>query len=698
MAKERIDALHKAFSASELRASKIEERLLAAGAEMWSWSFPFFVATMDVITRLYYGAVTNISQQRLQGLLQCGTEPILETVRKTMAIRAGEDGYISRLFGHIAESSRPAFAVAEIGTSGNVLAARAYTAELERDGEVLPAHTSSTVGKSVAGLIDKFRQNASERSRCFVFVKPGDAFDAPESRAVKFLQFGFAFLEDGGEASDPTKETMRTWRMLAGVSAIATSSVFLERERYFDKALRQAVHGDMIKCDLGVKLQPQVELLEKLHGSNVPMVLEKSTEGAAGYYAMSRFVTPALARVFATTAGFEDYEIQALMRACVRHIRETYWAADHLPKTQVAAGTHYLQVRWAQAITAAGDAHATAAELLKNCQNPAQQLLAFPEGARVVHAADISKRRTVLERLTEYEGRPFDLRLNWGGGKVAAQSLGPSVAALTAFIDKADPLGILGEPITYIRAYRIHGDAHLENMLVDASVPEDALVISIDPLVLSEEEIKGPTMKALEVLNIDTTEIGRELLQFVVDPAYDCAKLLLSTACAYGLVNREVFQIGKCPKGRIDVNKVVTQAIKANAETGGISGAATLWREPIAADRAWRYHRVAALEVVRAFVGMMREFDCGPRHVVVALAGLWLLTVRHAFSITNKLLRCGGGMEKALIMYLFSEAFVCRGMKPVLDGLSTKAPGWNDVEGLAHAIALPELASGVKKR
>lgn len=704
------EALANALYSTQERGVRIEEKILRIGCKMHpSWPFKFFVHTIDLETLLYYGAVSNISEDELIGLLKSDTQDknnaesigLLATLRNTLAFGKREPGYLTRFVEHIARHEI-AFAIAPIDPSGAVRAAQYYESDLTQRVDVSMQNDSESVGPRITALIRKFRDELGSTSDAYFFAKYGDRLDDPPSRASTFVQFGFAFLDSRHTL---TEEVRQAWWMLACISDVATASIFWERERYFGKSIRQAIYGDMIKCDEGTALKDQVDRLDELKRYNVPRITESALDTQAGYYAMSRFVIPSMSKVLTHTAGFLNYEIEGLAKACMRHLRETYWSGEHWEVLKTQSVKVFVQVRWAQAQRAATAARRALEAMLAACADPAH-LRAFSKGARMVQAGDVRKWKSCMRRLLR-DHDVIDLTVKWGNGNYH-QPVVPVLDVLADVCTWGKNVSDGCKDLKKVRANAIHGDAHLDNILVDASVPEDPLIVSIDPLRVqlapppqddkAKAENAGMLSNTKEVLKecgwrYDDMNIEMEVSHLCKDPGYDYAKLLLSTACAYGLVNRGVFRLapGGAGDNTVRIARIEKQKLKVDADSGGISQASRYWREPATADDAWRYHRVTAGEVVREFLRTLGGSGCNAKDCVVALAGLWLMTGRHAFSISEKLLAFGGQTERALVMYLFAEAFVSRGAKHVLEGLKSDEPSWDDVDQICSSLALPKL-------
>lgn len=98
-----------------------------------------------------------------------------------------------------------------------------------------------------------------------------------------------------------------------------------------------------------------------------------------------------------------------------------------------------------------------------------------------------------------------------------------------------------------IEAGDVHGDAHFGNFLVDASIPEDPLVVSIDPGEISINDSDPAVRQFASGLDLDTVDISRALTMLRRDPTYDFSKLLVSTSSFYGLASKRAFTVGNLP-------------------------------------------------------------------------------------------------------------------------------------------------------
>jgi hypothetical protein len=229
-------------------------------------------------------------------------------------------------------------------------------------------------------------------------------------------------------------------------------------------------------------------------------------------------------------------------------------------------------------------------------------------------------------------------------------------------------------------------------MLVDISIPEDPLIISIDPISERKDAEKKVAELRAQVKtwnsDVDDRAFATEANNLYSDIAWDVAKLMLSTTCCYGIVDRRGFRLGIGVGGTVIITKNKQTELTAVTNSGGVSGASVYRSGLVTPDLTWHYHCVAAKAVLREYLSMLSQDLDGPkgeleRDKAIALIRVWLLTARHVFSITKKLFPIE--RDKALQLYVLGSAFVSKGVTKISEVLKEGfSPTFKaaDLEGL----------------
>lgn len=118
------------------------------------------------------------------------------------------------------------------------------------------------------------------------------------------------------------------------------------------------------------------------------------------------------------------------------------------------------------------------------------------------------------------------------------------------------------------------------------------------------------------------------------DPAYDVAKLFLSTGVGYSLVGRSALEPARTP-GRWTLNRPSDNVFQRFSDRGGLSGAQIVAMDERTHQNVLNYHTTASRVVLDEYVNLMH----GQSSISVnsALVQLWFLMMRHGFSIAEKL-------------------------------------------------------------
>jgi hypothetical protein len=306
----------------------------------------------------------------------------------------------------------------------------------------------------------------------------------------------------------------------------------------------------------------------------------------------------------------------------------------------------------------------------------------------VLNNADIGKLNGGLKNFFNGKSLEVCLSLDPNNANVHKLTLKPPQVLLDeVFKDVTDYNDICSQEIPLVliaQGAQLHGDPHFENLFIDASVPEDPLIVAIDPIKLTEKKFQGYWTELDERMDLNGTldnaiykKTETRFISACRDPAYDVAKFLLSTTSLYGLIIRGAYRLNT-NEGLIIEWSGDTQ-IKPFAGDGGISGAGIVEKTAPAVKEAWRNHNTITKAIVEVYVNRILDalnkykeehqlnddsIECA---LNVALINLWAFTLRHTFSIAEKIFP--EQAEKSLVIYLLGSCLTQRGCKIVKKAL-----------------------------
>ena len=217
----------------------------------------------------------------------------------------------------------------------------------------------------------------------------------------------------------------------------------------------------------------------------------------------------------------------------------------------------------------------------------------------------------------------------------------------------------------------VHGDPHFENILVDASIPEDPVVVSIDPSYPDPEAMKKVLKTYAEVMEIKYDEAEGEKDWLLTDRTYDYAKLLMSSWLLYSVAAIDGFSINGKKKCRIRLRN--DRIIEDNRARAGASGAGVNAVTNIPGE-VMRYHNKATQAIVQEFVdelparfgnGSQKEHANWGRLMVVRL---WALTIHAGFAVCS--LMYPDKANGACSLYLITASLFERGTSAVNKAIS----------------------------
>ncbi len=648
-----------------------------------SVTFPsgtMFLTTVDLHSDLFYAPVSTLDLKSLQSVILQDAGSLLDLIRDKFPISLSKAGFVATIYGTLEESkTNDYFLVLHIDDAGKVVKAqRLYsngTLKSVKQSTNAVINTHPGLDPNINRLIDELRSETQISGQKYFFLKPDYRVTEKENsgvRGLELLQVGFFLTEEKIEViADALFQAART-------SSFATLTLFYEKERYYQKALRQAVKGSIIKYGEIRDIQQQLEILRELNktnGHSVPRIeredpdltnspSEADRDVAFAWYRMPRFTLSSLLDVLSFTSGLRDYEVSSLVRSSFAHMKSIYWGPSLEPMSSTKTRA-YLSAGLALAIYHSGSA----------CENILSKIerikagipIKLERGIDVFDPKEVTDSvqgmRWIFNSMDQNHETDFEINLLWGKykSKTNCSNVTKELTKISKALAKLDEKDKIESP--FIRG-RSHGDAHFGNFLIDASVPEDPLVISIDPkeIAFDPEYILKLHEPIGEICSKNEFELAIKNVAY--DPAYDVAKLMLSCSCAYGLAYRYAFQASATSGRILRLKQVRSDVVNKLSDLGGISGSQIVTIDAPVTNEAWRYLFVAAEVSLRDYSDVLSKFVGNDvKNTTVGLIQLWLITVRHAFSICEILFP--KNVERAITMYLLSMRFVSRGVNTI---------------------------------
>lgn len=669
-------------SVSRERSTSLEQTILDLSAlHLGGMPGRLFIATLDLRTDLYYAPLTNIAQSDL-ATLRGFSPPILETIRSRFPVSFGGTGLLREAL-RLLEGDEKTLLMLRLDGAGRVTGVQESTGtreivEATRANALIALSLQERANEGLESL-----RPTDAREEKWLIVRLDREIGAPEStgRTVRLAQVGALFLKKGTNLEDAFEQVEKAVQ----ASSFATLVLLYEKERYYQKGLRQAVSGAIVKYGAGVDISKQVDVLRNRATAqrwNVPQVLDTDPEiePKAGektvraenipqlaWYKMNRLTPITLMDLLVKTEGLQDYEVQTVSRACFSHLADTYW--QDLPRPEPVNLRHGIGVALGLCASRVRECceHMERREKLLSEGKP----IKFPRGIDIFENRHRDLLRAFMPFVRENERLPTRISISLNGEGTTADAI-DCLHPLLILQDLATATSALSEKsfggvqLCPPRGF-LHGDAHFGNFLVDASVPEDPLVFSIDPA-----EVKLPSEAAVAgaVPDLISEQHARKCLPGLSqDIVYDVAKMMMSTACGYGLAYRGGLR--PCAKdGLFRLERPGSEGIRKLSDVGGISGSQIVAIDAPASEASWLYHDIAGKTVFRELCALFERVALSPEQTNFALSRLCLLTVRHAFSIADTLFprdALGG-----VAMYLLGNRFLQRASAIVLRGIQSE--------------------------
>jgi hypothetical protein len=475
-------------------------------------------------------------------------------------------------------------------------------------------------------------------------------------------------------------------------SSVAAFSVLYERERYFEKAIRQSIKGTMIKWggkDSQMEFYDQIKALNQCNKNVVshaaPYILkygfpktqtdpipddDRNSDRNAHYpwYEMVRYSLPSLDDLLTTTPDLQDFEVRAIAKAVVDHLNKHFWNLDAISSKENLVRTVPLAAIPVLAFATLRDELSNNDKDIGSIEKIKIRMSQWRDGIPI----QVDKKGITLPNNVWVDSNG-SLWQAFFACELKNKETGAKESMYSGFCDEND-VCIIKFPInnpedvldTIIRkwtnseiesptkitvpdflAAHCHGDPHFENIFIDASIPEDSFIVTIDPAI---RKYNGDMRAGAGLCK----ETAKEIIEnFGRQPMHDISKLLLSTVGGYALAQKNGFSAGferAIVEGDSELFALRWHS-KHNvsplgADATGVSGANLYMRSISATSDAKRYQYIFSLEVLDQFdriIEQMLNFSgisddkdkCICRNIYYIQ--IWAWVVRHTFSISEKM-------------------------------------------------------------
>jgi len=646
----------------------------------------YFISTADFHAYLNYAPLFNFPRHVLE---RFATEhKLLRDIRDNFLVRMGPTGFIREVHRSIRKCGTlhvgDIFFI-KIEDSGKVSECICFSGEaLSKaiDSRVSESIHKHSVGKKLKELLLNLREALSSREdyECYLILRPEELFDSSVRNQLDIMQVGVTFINNKKKL---VKETVEAYYRAVQISSFATHSLLYEKERYYEKAVRQSVKGSIIKYGPLKDISDEVKMLTELSNDkklNIPVV-EKSEGGdrtgtGFSWYQMSRIMPQSLMDLITFTKGYDNYEIAALVRSSFMHLSDVYWGDKLKPMDEPILLSLLALSSFAAA--AAGGARNHINSLSEGIKKglPVKMI----RGIEVYSSADLERFSGILDNIKATT--PVSIDLNWNRVVNCRFELEDPIKSLfnlqeslaNAFEGKTQKqFRRLFIPVE--AEGKLHGDPHFGNLLVDASIPEDPLIFSIDPKKVELKDLPSYP-DAINRMFKNTYNVLHAQLESTIDKdiAYDIGKILQTAACFYDVIYHKGFTLTstRANSKRYKLRRNDKAESVKLSDVGGISSSQIIrLGAPIPPD-TWDYHVTATKKVLDEYISLHHEKllrfvpeELGFQESInIGLIRLWMFTVRHVFSAVKSLFPVK--IESAMVMYIVAAVFTQKGVKTIM--------------------------------
>ena len=411
------------------------------------------------------------------------------------------------------------------------------------------------------------------------------------------------------------------------------------------------------------------------------------------WYQMPRFTMQCFFDLLTATEGLQKYEVKSIVRSCFAHLRNTYWGYNSIQEYPSIETDTYLSAALALALDASEKAISQiatyAAMILEN------RPIKFPRQIELFDKKLLEDTKLLIDVLTSGYNESLEIGISANGSQRGKRCLNPIqlLRKIGSAIKAEYELPHSSKIMISDSNKRLHGDAHFGNFLVNMSIPEDPIIISID-----QRSIKLDRDRYVNLVKpyCSSGKIDTEISEITLDPIYDIAEFMLSSTCGYGLAYRHAFNLSVSRKTETgafcQLIKQSDDEYRKQSEAGGISGSQIVKIDAPVCSDTWRYHEWAASASIDEFHKLCLEFIASKRKefelykidiklsLNASFVRLWLLTAFHAFSITEQLFP--SDIRRALTMFLLAVRFVNKGATEIEKIVSERLIGENSLDRL----------------
>ena len=669
-----ISNLTKLLVKSEEFSRDLEDKLLEQGVDLADRDdngFKYFIITAELQSDTPYAPLTNLSNISINNKpSSTSTQPnsTMSSLRDSFPFTTGDDGGFVRIASEkLRKMEQPSLL---LKLSGEIL----------DDMKIIQPSDNQRInikdlGRMSPKLIKMWQKVISDTFGTTIpmhllYIKTMTIEHG--CRHVQLATVGLIALI--GDISD---EIIKNIDHLGDISEYGCLSVLYERERYYRKAVAQAGRGEMIKYGHPEIIIPEIDSLKSLnnrHSLQVPSLYTNhhSTKYIASYR-MTRFTPPTIMDLLTSVEGWRHHDIAGISRAVFRHLQQNYW-------TLVDSSKNFKSVTLANAVgkpllMAIGKT-AAAFDYLTSRENTvlAQEPVTVRHNTEFYEPQLIERSEKILNWIKDSKNQvhpPINnnksLQIRWDmsntHNNIATPCNNP-LLALEQLLSKLRTAQVTQNVRLLFTKECTHGDPHFANLFCDASIPEDPLILSIDQTCISKDkvtkEIKAGKNILLNNNLFSDIRLNMGASTVIGDPAYDIAKLAMSTSCMYGLAYNGAFNV--VSKNGINGFLVLTREknkVSKLGDIGGASGSHLVAVDAPVCKSSPLYHYWACDALLSCYMDMLQTHKLSDIEKAVTMLRVWFYTIRHAFSVAE--LQFPGNIERAVAIYLLAIRFVSIG-------------------------------------
>ena len=192
---------------------------------------------------------------------------------------------------------------------------------------------------------------------------------------------------------------------------------------------------------------------------------------------------PSMLDTLVFTPGLARFEVVSMTRACIEHLKTNYWnyTNNHVANRPSQGVISNIMAAFAVAL----DQVINTQEHIIKCANYIKEgrPIKSPRSIDVFDLKEMNKFRHVLDLLNDPR-KTAKVSVKWNKLVIEREYSDPKTLLL-GLLPSIRNLKKKNTTKCHIENGRLHGDPHFGNFLIDSSIPEDPLVVSIDPSDIS---------------------------------------------------------------------------------------------------------------------------------------------------------------------------------------------------------------------